>query len=188
MSRIISRLILALPFLAVLILAGNVITATVAQAQSPYARLFNYNGKCLDMTGGSTSNGTRPQLWTCNSNNWQYWESVPVSNPLGGAAYLLKNYHSGKCLSILDNKTAPGSGVIQYNCNNSGSDLFEDWAPSCPGSYDGYCTWEDVGMETSTNCCYMHPSGDGSSNGLEIYASNQPDHLAYRWKWGAHLS
>lgn len=167
--------------------AAHRATAYGQRTTSSYRQLINHNGKCLDMTNASTSRGTQPQEWACNGRSQQYWETIPVSTPVGGAHYLLKNYHSGLCLSILNNSTKPGSRVIQWTCNTSGNDLFEDWGPSCPGSYSPYCVWYDLGMETSTNCCALHPSGDRTANGLKIYANNDVTLRAYRWKWGGSI-
>jgi hypothetical protein len=82
--------------------------------------------KCLDMTGGSLSNGTQPQIWTCNGSRQQDWLIIPVGSPF----FLIENVNSGKCLSILHNSTGVNATVIQWTCNFSGNDPFEDWRQS----------------------------------------------------------
>ena len=49
-------------------------------------------GKCLDVSGGGTADGTKIQLWTCNGSGAQNW--TPQSDGT------LRNPQSGKCLDV----------------------------------------------------------------------------------------
>ncbi|MEV8509208.1 lectin [Actinoplanes sp. NPDC051475] len=63
-------------------------------------------GKCLDVTGGSTTNGTLPQMWTCTPGPNQQWT-------LGadGTVRVL-----GKCLDVAGNGTPDGATVHLWDC------------------------------------------------------------------------
>ena len=63
-------------------------------------------GKCLDVTGGSTANGTQPQLWTCTSGPNQQW-TVGSDNTVRGL---------GKCLDVTGSGTADGTVVQLWDC------------------------------------------------------------------------
>ncbi|SDO64875.1 ricin-type beta-trefoil lectin domain protein [Lentzea jiangxiensis] len=63
-------------------------------------------GKCLDVTGGSTANGTLPQLWTCFSGPNQTW-TLSSDGTVRGL---------GKCLDVTGNGTADGSAVQLWDC------------------------------------------------------------------------
>lgn len=63
-------------------------------------------GKCLDVTGGSTANGTLPQLWTCFSGPNQTW-TLSSDGTVRGL---------GKCLDVTGNGTADGTAVQLWDC------------------------------------------------------------------------
>ncbi|MCM2416445.1 RICIN domain-containing protein [Streptomyces sp. RKAG290] len=50
------------------------------------------NGLCLDVTGGSTANGTLVGLWTCNGGANQQWQSSNGSlvNPCPASAWTIR--------------------------------------------------------------------------------------------------
>ncbi|MFF4563656.1 phosphatidylinositol-specific phospholipase C domain-containing protein [Streptomyces sp. NPDC001435] len=64
------------------------------------------SGKCSDAYGGSGANGTKADLWTCNSSAAQYWTAAPDSTlRLGGA-----------CLDVTGGNTADGTPVELWTC------------------------------------------------------------------------
>ena len=63
-------------------------------------------GKCLDVTDGSTANGTLPQMWTCTSGPNQRWTRASDGTLRG----------LGKCLDVKDGSTADGSVVHLWDC------------------------------------------------------------------------
>jgi hypothetical protein len=178
----------------ILMSAAGLIVASLGAAPSAvaqtvqYRQIINYDGKCLDMTGGSRSNGTQAQQWGCNGNSQQYWGYVPTN--AGG--YLIENYKSGKCLSILKNDPNPGGAVTQWTCDFSGSNAYELWYL---GGIGNWTILYNIGTRNHRTCgsavweCAMHPSGNGTSNGLKIYnnvcgASCNP---TYGWRNGKFL-
>ena len=68
-------------------------------------------GKCLDVSGGGTANGTKVQLWACNGGGDQNW--APQSDGT------LRNPQSGKCLDVSGNNSADGTIVHLWTCNSS---------------------------------------------------------------------
>jgi glucosylceramidase len=68
-------------------------------------------GKCLDVAGGSTANGTAAQIYGCNGSTAQNWTVKP-----DGSIQAL-----GKCLDVNAASTADGAKVQLYDCNGSGA-------------------------------------------------------------------
>jgi ricin-type beta-trefoil lectin protein len=147
-----------------------------------FVYIENKDGKCLDMTGGSTAAGAQPQLWTCNHDAQQIWESIPL---YGGTKFmLLMNENSGLCLSIKNNDPNPGAEVIQWSCNYTGTDYYEVWYLTSP--YGPDTTTQEgnsIMNDGSDNCtCGMHPSGDSSADGTKIFINRvNPIETDYLW-------
>ncbi|MER8027885.1 ricin-type beta-trefoil lectin domain protein [Streptomyces bauhiniae] len=68
-------------------------------------------GKCLDVAGGSSANGTAVQLYDCNGSTAQQW-TVGAD----GSVRAL-----GKCLDVVSASTANGAKVQLYDCNGTGA-------------------------------------------------------------------
>ncbi|MFJ6724972.1 ricin-type beta-trefoil lectin domain protein [Streptomyces sp. NPDC091281] len=73
--------------------------------------LVGLAGKCLDVAGGSTANGTAVQLYDCNGSTAQRW-TVQADGSLQSL---------GKCLDVTAGSTADGAKVQLYDCNGSGA-------------------------------------------------------------------
>lgn len=72
-------------------------------------------GKCLDVTGASTSNGALLQLYDCLPNQWNqqwYWYDVPGCFQ----CVQLVPRHSWKCADVVGASQATGAAVQQYDC------------------------------------------------------------------------
>ncbi|MET9551505.1 family 16 glycosylhydrolase [Streptomyces sp. NPDC006645] len=74
-------------------------------------------GKCLDVAGASSANGTPVQLYDCNGSGAQQWSR--------GANDSLRAL--GKCLDVKDNSTADGAQLQLWDCAGSGN---QRWAVS----------------------------------------------------------
>ncbi|MGW1076025.1 glycoside hydrolase family 19 protein [Streptomyces sp. NPDC002537] len=99
--------------MAALSLAGVVLTgpAPVAHAASSSGSFSGLAGKCLDVPGGNTSNGTPVQIWGCNGGGNQNW----TVNDDGTIKAL------GKCLDANESGTADGTRVQLWDCNGTGA-------------------------------------------------------------------
>jgi hypothetical protein len=147
--------------------------------------LINYDGKCLDMTGGSRANGIRVQQWTCNGRLRQYWAAITVNTPAGIQAVEFKNLNSGKCLTIRNNSSAHGAAVVQQPCRG-GANFWQDWYSEDSGNATYPTVWFVAGdaQPTPPVCCAIHPSGNHIGNGIKMYV-NVPNNVHYWWRWGA---
>ena len=86
--------------------ALGVIGVTNAFAATSGTLVSSLNGKCLDVTNGSTANGNQPQLWTCAAGPNQTWTRAD-----NGSIQAL-----GKCLDVANGSTANGAVVHLWDC------------------------------------------------------------------------
>ncbi|MEU8733344.1 PQQ-dependent sugar dehydrogenase [Streptomyces tendae] len=116
---------------------------TTSGGQQPGPRsgeVKGVNGKCLDVDGANTSDGTQVQIWTCNGSGAQKW-TVQGDGSLRAL---------GKCLDVSGGGSADGTKVQLWTCNGSGA---QTWAPQADGTVrnpqSGKCldasggTWND---------------------------------------------
>ena len=102
-----SRTLAAGAVLAVVVGALGLVGVTSAFAASSGTLVSSLNGKCLDVTDGSTANGNQPQMWTCAPGNQnQQWTFADNGSVQG----------RGKCLDIANNSTANGAVVHLWDC------------------------------------------------------------------------
>jgi hypothetical protein len=78
------------------------------------------SGKCVDVSGSSTADGTKIQLWTCNNATNQQW-TVNAST--------LRAFN--KCMNVAGGSTANGALVQLSTCNGSGA---QNWTAGTNGS------------------------------------------------------
>ncbi len=98
------------------------------------------NGKCLDVDNAGTADGTRVQIYTCNSSAAQRW-TVSGDGTLRAL---------GKCLDVSGGGSLDGTRVQLWTCNGTGAQV---WAARSDGTVrnpqSGKCldasggTWED---------------------------------------------
>ncbi|PTM86588.1 ricin-type beta-trefoil lectin protein [Streptomyces sp. VMFN-G11Ma] len=73
-------------------------------------------GRCLDIEGNGTADGTKVELWDCNGVGGQKW----VQQADGS----LLNPQSGRCLDAPNGATANGTRLQIANCNGSAAQKF----------------------------------------------------------------
>jgi cytochrome c len=66
-------------------------------------------GKCVDVNGGGTADGTIVQLWACNGGSGQNWTPQADGS--------LMNPNSGKCLDANGASSADGTQLIIWTCH-----------------------------------------------------------------------
>ncbi|WP_410572847.1 ricin-type beta-trefoil lectin domain protein [Amycolatopsis sp. cmx-4-61] len=93
----------------------NAISGTTPPPSSG-GTITGYGGKCVDVAGASSANGTTVDLYTCNGTNAQQWTSS------AGTLRAL-----GKCLDVASAGTANGTRVQLYDCNGTGA---QQWTHS----------------------------------------------------------
>ncbi|CAM5700743.1 lectin [Streptomyces griseomycini] len=94
---------------------------TTSGAGSRSGEVKGVNGKCLDVDGAQTADGTKVQLWTCNGTGAQKW-TVGADGTLRAL---------GKCLDVSGGGSADGTKVQLWTCNGTGA---QQWAPQADGT------------------------------------------------------
>ena len=91
---------------------------TTAERTGP---ITGTGGKCVDVAGANTANGTAVQLYTCNGTGAQRWT-------VGGDGTLIA---LGKCADVTFGATGNGAKVQLYDCNGTGAQV---WQPQPDGT------------------------------------------------------
>ncbi|MEV6827400.1 ricin-type beta-trefoil lectin domain protein [Amycolatopsis sp. NPDC051102] len=94
----------------------NAISGSTPPPPAGGGTITGYGGKCVDVAGASSANGTAIDLYTCNGTNAQQWTST------SGTLRAL-----GKCLDVAAAGTANGTKVQLYDCNSTGA---QQWSRS----------------------------------------------------------
>ncbi|MFG2820529.1 RICIN domain-containing protein [Kitasatospora sp. NPDC048365] len=89
-------------------------------------------GKVWDVTGVSTADAAKVQLWTYGGGANQQW--LPVAE--AGGTYHLVNRNSGKCLDVPSASTADAVQLQQYTCNGTTAQSFTLGVQNVPGTPD----------------------------------------------------
>ncbi|MGW1001933.1 lectin [Streptomyces sp. NPDC002520] len=91
--------------LAALSLATGLLTAAPAHAGT--GAITGLAGKCLDVAGANSADGTPVQLYDCNGTNAQAW-TVGSDGTIRAL---------GKCLDVTDRSTANGAKIQLWSCS-----------------------------------------------------------------------
>jgi hypothetical protein len=114
-------------------------------------------GKCLDVQGSGTKNGTPIDLFTCNGSKAQLWA---VHN---GTLY---NAQANKCLNIPGGSTKPGTQLALLTC---GTQKGQQWALPVSANPEAGAL---VNAETAKLC--VDDTGGRTTNGtpVQVYTCN----------------
>jgi len=82
-----------------------------------------HSGKCLDLKGGSSANGTALEQESCSSSEAPNFEFTSVSGKSN--TYLIKNARTNKCLDIYKGNKSNGTRLIQYSCGEGANQHFK---------------------------------------------------------------
>jgi hypothetical protein len=104
MARALPKPAFAAASLAVLSLSAALLTASPAQADT--GTITGLAGKCLDVAGADSANGTAVQLYDCNGTAAQQW-TVGSDGTIRAL---------GKCLDVADRSTADGAKLQLWSC------------------------------------------------------------------------
>ncbi|MEV7500137.1 RICIN domain-containing protein [Streptomyces sp. NPDC093018] len=117
------------------------------------------NGKCLDVQGGGTADGTPVQIYTCNGSaaqQWKFWGSYD-----GG--YALYNAKAQKCLDVKGAADANGTKIQVWTCNGTAA---QQW------QFDIRAAGELRNAATD-KCLDLHTFDNG--NDSQLYTCNGTD-------------
>jgi streptogrisin C len=107
-------------------------------------RITGYGGKCVDVSGSNTANGTAIQLWDCNGTGAQNWTIAG-----DGSIQAL-----GKCMDVTYSGTTNGTKVQLWDCNGTGA---QRWSITGAG---------DIVNPQSNRC--LDATGASSANGTRL--------------------
>ncbi|MGC9670077.1 ricin-type beta-trefoil lectin domain protein [Planosporangium sp. 12N6] len=96
---------------AAAVVLGAVIAYPGAATAAGTGVIAGYGGKCVDVSGANSANGTQVQLWTCNGTNAQSW-TVGSDGTIRAL---------GRCLDVSGGSTANGAKVQIWDCNGTGA-------------------------------------------------------------------
>ena len=96
---------------AVVAVVGTFVLIPGSAAAAGTGAITGYGGKCVDVAGANTANGTKVQLWTCNGTGAQRFT-------LSGAGDLV-NIQANKCVDVQNVATANGSKLHIWTCNGA---------------------------------------------------------------------
>jgi hypothetical protein len=102
-------------------------------------------GKCLDVSGGATADGTKIQLYDCNGTAAQQWTVTPNSTVKA----------LGKCLDVAGGATVNGTKAQLWTCNGTGA---QNWSAQADGT---------LRNPASGRC--LDVSGNNPANGQQIH-------------------
>jgi chitinase len=117
----------------------NAITGSGGGTGDRTGQITGYGGKCVDVAGANTANGTPVQLYDCNGTAAQQW-TIGTDGTFRAL---------GKCMDVTAAGTANGTKVQLYDCNGTGA---QQWQPRSDGSVvnpnSGKCL-DDTGWNTA---------------------------------------
>jgi glucosylceramidase len=92
-------------------------------------QITGYGGKCVDVAGGSSTNGTAVQLYDCNGTTAQQW-TVGTDGTLRAL---------GKCMDVTSAGTANGTQIQLYDCNGTGAQQWQRSGAALVNTASGRC-------------------------------------------------
>ncbi|MFF0223260.1 glycosyl hydrolase [Streptomyces sp. NPDC004629] len=123
---------------------------TVPPGGSHTGAITGVGGRCVDVAGGGTADGTAVQLWDCNGSTAQEW-TVGSDGTIRAL---------GKCLDVTGQGTANGTQLQLWECNNSGA---QQWTAESDGH-----------LKNPQSGRYLDAPGGNTANGtrLQIWDRN----------------
>ncbi|MFC4014768.1 lectin [Nonomuraea purpurea] len=119
-------------------------------------QITGIGGKCVDVAGAGTANGTAVQLYDCNGTAAQSW----AWNGDGSVRAL------GKCMDVAGGATANGTQVQLYDCNGTGA---QRW------TFNG----GQIVNPQSNRC--LDATGNSSANGTRLQIWDCAGSANQRW-------
>lgn len=120
-----------------------------------------------DVTGASTANGARVQLYSSNNTNAQKYRFESIGN----GTYKIVNINSGKMLDVAGGSTANGAALQQYTSNNT---VAQQW------TVRNYGSGKVALVSVNANKAVDIPSGNAVQQAqLQLYSPNGT--VAQQW-------
>ncbi|WP_433536184.1 ricin-type beta-trefoil lectin domain protein [Micromonospora sp. CA-249363] len=103
------------------------------------------SGRCVDVPGSSTTNGTQVQLWDCHGRTNQQWTYTSTKTLTA---------YGNKCLDAAGYGTSPGTQVTIYDCHGGTN---QQWNVNANGTITG----------VQSGLC-LDPYNQGTGNGTKL--------------------
>ncbi|TDV52148.1 ricin-type beta-trefoil lectin protein [Actinophytocola oryzae] len=123
-------------------------------------RITGIGGKCVDVAGASSANGTAVQLYDCNGTAAQQW-SVNSDGTIRAL---------GKCLDVTAAGTADGTKIQLYDCNGSNA---QKWRVEAA---------KDIANVGANKC--LDATGGSSANGTRLQIWTCTGAASQKWTVG----
>ncbi|MFF4211955.1 lectin [Streptomyces sp. NPDC001796] len=95
-----------------------VVTEQIVSSSGTSGPIRGIDGKCVDVAGANTADGTAVQLYDCNGTGAQHWT-------LSGDGTVRA---LGKCLDVSGGSTADGAKTQLWDCNGTGAQRWQHQA------------------------------------------------------------
>ncbi|MFF3909767.1 ricin-type beta-trefoil lectin domain protein [Streptomyces sp. NPDC001848] len=122
-------------------------------APAPAPVQSGITGKCLDVNGANTADGTAAQIWSCNGAANQVW-----SRYTDGTLRSL-----GKCLDAAGGNTANGTKVQIWACHGGSNQIWQPYNGGYRNPASGRCL-DDPGFSTTDGTQLQLWDCNGGSN------------------------
>ena len=126
---------------------------------SSHYTIVGLGGKCIDVAGSATEDGTNIQLWTCNGSDAQEWTLNETTGEIKGLG--------GKCIDVEHSGTEDGTNIQLWECN--GTDAQKWTLDETTGEIKGL----------GGKCIDVAGSEDGTN--IRLWTCNGTD--AQKWEW-----
>jgi cytolysin (calcineurin-like family phosphatase) len=123
-------------------------------------RTLGGGGKCMDVNGAGSADGTNIQQWTCNGSGAQ---SFRVDG-LGGSLVRLVNPGSGKCVDVSGAGRADGTNIQLWTCNGTSAQSFE--------LRDAGGGRVEMRNPSSGKCVDVNASGTADGTNIQLWTCN----------------
>ena len=155
---------LAVVATAVVAVAATISLAPAAGAAITSSTLVNpRSGKCLDVKGASSANGTQVIIWTCHGHANQRWTSTAAGElrvTIGGVT---------KCLDAYDNQTGNGTKIEIWTCNGGTN---QKWNLNSNSTITGV---------QSGRCLDIYGNGTANGTPVILWTCKTPGDNNQRW-------
>src|SRR5690242_12804522 len=145
-------------------LAAGLIAPAPAFAAAPSGPVTGVGGKCLDNTGGVTTNGNPIQLWTCDGLSRQQW-TLP-----GDGTIRVQGNH---CLAVKGAGTTSMTPVWLWDCDGGPAQI---WTVNANGTivnnHSGLCLADKGGGTTDGNPIWVYTCDAGPAQLWHVPAAS----------------
>jgi hypothetical protein len=140
--------------------AAHTVTLSGSSTANPTGgEVLGDGGLCLDVRGGSTTNGTAMQLYTCN-----HTAAQQTTYTSSNTVQVL-----GKCVDAANAGTANGTLVQLYDCNSTGS---QTWVTQTSGEL----------LNPQSGRCLAVPNGNTTPGAVQLDLEDCDAAAAQVWK------